>query len=226
MTGATGNIYCGLHEFADMAFLLHFLRPGDLFVDVGANIGSFTVLASAVCGAETIAIEPDPVTIGWLQKNIAANNIGKAVTTVEAAVGREQGEVNFTVGLDTVNQVADARHQNTRKVRVVRLDDLLSGRSPAFIKLDVEGYEAEVVGGATETLRNPSLLAIETESRDAEVLSTLRNAGFVEYAYDPMRRALSAKVGVSNNALFIRDLAIVQERIAASRRYDILKLEV
>jgi hypothetical protein len=45
MTGATGNIYCGLHEFAEMGFLLHLLRPGDVFVDVGANVGSYTVLA-------------------------------------------------------------------------------------------------------------------------------------------------------------------------------------
>lgn len=226
MTGATGNIYCGLHEFADMAFLLHFLRPGDLFVDVGANIGSYTVLASAVCGAETIAIEPDPITMGWLKKNIAANNIAETVTTVEAAVGREAGEVNFTVGLDTVNQVAGAGHQNTRKVRVVCLDDLLAGRSPAFIKLDVEGYEAEVIGGAVEALKNPSLLAIETESRDAEVLSKLRSAGFVEHAYDPMNRTLSAEIGVSNNALFVRDLTKVRERIVASRRYGVLQLDV
>jgi hypothetical protein len=40
MTGATGNIYCGLHECHDMGFLLHFLRKDDLFLDVGANIGS------------------------------------------------------------------------------------------------------------------------------------------------------------------------------------------
>jgi hypothetical protein len=53
MTGATGNIHCGLHEFADMVFLLHLLRPGDLFVDVGANIGSYSVLASAVCGGHS-----------------------------------------------------------------------------------------------------------------------------------------------------------------------------
>lgn len=44
MTGATGNIYTGLHEFEDMAFLLHFLRSGDTFVDVGANVGSFSIL--------------------------------------------------------------------------------------------------------------------------------------------------------------------------------------
>src|SRR5262249_33022330 len=37
MTGATGNVYVGLHKFSDMSFVLHFLRPNDLFVDVGAN---------------------------------------------------------------------------------------------------------------------------------------------------------------------------------------------
>ncbi len=40
-TGITGNIYCGLHEFPDMAFLLHVLREEDLFVDIGANVGSY-----------------------------------------------------------------------------------------------------------------------------------------------------------------------------------------
>src|SRR5664279_482984 len=43
MTGATGNIYTGLHEFEDMMFLLHLLRRGDVFADVGANIGSYTL---------------------------------------------------------------------------------------------------------------------------------------------------------------------------------------
>ena len=60
MTGATGNIYTGLHEFEDMMFLLHLLRPGDIFVDAGANIGSYTVLASAVVGAKSISFEPVP----------------------------------------------------------------------------------------------------------------------------------------------------------------------
>lgn len=222
MTGATGNIYCGLHEFADMAFLLHFLRQGDLFVDVGANIGSYTVLASAVCGAETIAVEPDPVTMGSLKKNIAANGIGDVVTTVEAAVGREEGEVNFTVGLDTVNQVASAGQTNTRKVRVVRLDDLLRGRSPAFIKLDVEGYESEVIGGASETLNNPSLLAIETESRDEEVLSKLRGAGFVEYGYDPFLRRVSECPGRASNALFLRAADVVARRLSGAQPRELL----
>jgi hypothetical protein len=47
MTGATGNWYCGLHELNDMAFVLHLLRKDDHFLDVGANIGSYSVLAAA-----------------------------------------------------------------------------------------------------------------------------------------------------------------------------------
>src|SRR5215212_3903441 len=70
MTGATGNVYCGLHEFNDMGFLLHFLRPGDLFFDIGANIGSYTILASAVVGASTVSFEPVPSTFRNLQKNV------------------------------------------------------------------------------------------------------------------------------------------------------------
>ena len=62
MTGATGNWYCGLHEVDEMGFVLHALRPGDLFVDVGANIGSYTVLAAGAVGADAIAVEPVPTT--------------------------------------------------------------------------------------------------------------------------------------------------------------------
>ena len=68
MAGATGNIYVGLREFEDMAFLLHLLRPDDLFVDVGANIGSFTVLASGAVGARSLAIEPIERTFNILIK--------------------------------------------------------------------------------------------------------------------------------------------------------------
>ena len=49
-TGLTGNIYTGLHEFPDMAFLLHVLRDDDLFVDVGTNVGSYTILACSASG--------------------------------------------------------------------------------------------------------------------------------------------------------------------------------
>src|ERR1035437_5920947 len=73
MEAATANIYTGLHEFNEMGFLLHFLQPGDTFVDVGANIGAYSILASGVIGSRTISIEPVPTTFNTLQKNIVLN---------------------------------------------------------------------------------------------------------------------------------------------------------
>ncbi|TMC68336.1 MAG: FkbM family methyltransferase, partial [Chloroflexi bacterium] len=62
MTGATGNWYCGLHEVREMAFVLHLLRAKDHFLDVGANVGSYTVLAGGAVGARVTAVEPIPET--------------------------------------------------------------------------------------------------------------------------------------------------------------------
>jgi hypothetical protein len=87
MTGVTGNIYAGLHKFADMAFVLHFLRASDLFADVGANIGSYTVLASGVVGCRTVAFEPDPATAAVLERNISLNKIAERLELRIAVAG-------------------------------------------------------------------------------------------------------------------------------------------
>lgn len=190
MTGASGNIYVGLHEFADMAFLLHFLRPSDLFLDVGANIGSYTILASNVCGARTIAFEPDPHTCEILERNIAANGVGALVSVQRAAVGAGEGEIQFTAGLDTVNRVATEGDMHVQAVKLMRLDSAPGAERAAMAKLDVEGFESEALRGAPGLLASKSLIAIETESRDAEVMRILSNAGFERVVYEPFSRAL------------------------------------
>jgi FkbM family methyltransferase len=90
-TGANGNYYWGLHEFADMAFVLHYLRPDDLFVDVGANVGSYTLLASGAVGARTIAFEPVPQTLARLRANCDANGLGTRVDVRAVCVGASAG---------------------------------------------------------------------------------------------------------------------------------------
>ena len=144
-TGAIGNVYVGLHEFNDMAFVLHLLRPGDLFVDAGANIGSYTVLAAAAVGARCMAFEPDPAAFGWLMKNVGLNGVGSRIEARCEALGSAAGTLAFTVGLDAVNHVvaggAEAPVATTRTVPVTTLDAALAGRIPMMIKIDVEGYE-------------------------------------------------------------------------------------
>src|ERR1700737_3441722 len=72
-TGATMNFYTGLQEYDDMAFLLHTLRSEDLFVDVGANVGSYTLLAAGAVGARCVSLEPVPLAFGRLLENIRLN---------------------------------------------------------------------------------------------------------------------------------------------------------
>lgn len=223
MTGATGNIYYGLHEFVDMAFLLHLLRPGDLFVDVGANIGSYTILASAVCGARSIAIEPDPDTVRSLKRNIEANKIGDRVTVIESAVGAAPGTVRFSVGNDTTNRVLARDDATGRDVPVRTLDEILDGQDAVLIKMDVEGYEPEVVAGALVAFSKQCLLAVITETADAKIRFVLSNAGLAEASYQPFLRSLSFELEKgpdrrSENALFVRS-NMVGDRLetAASR---------
>src|SRR5690606_34268091 len=108
MTGATGNIYFGLHEFSEMAFLLHLLRKGDWFADVGANVGSYSVLAAGVCGAHVVAFEPDPGAFADLSANIEVNALAGKVDARQLAVGAAAGEIAFSVGLDTMNHILAA----------------------------------------------------------------------------------------------------------------------
>jgi FkbM family methyltransferase len=216
MTGATGNIYCGLHEYVDMAFVLHLLRDDDLFLDVGANIGSYTVLASRVCGARSISIEPDPGSVISLQRNIEINRIRDRVEVVEAALGAAPGLAQFSIGFDTTNKIVADISETSREVRLTSLDALVGDRRPTMIKMDVEGYEAEVLKGAQRTLKMDSLLAVETETSDSDVIGALTEAGFERWHYDPARRELSPQPREipASNALYLRDVPRVLRRVA------------
>ncbi|WP_185020789.1 FkbM family methyltransferase [Histidinibacterium lentulum] len=219
MTGATGNIYVGLHEFADMEFALHFLKPQDIFLDVGANIGSYTILASKVVGAHTIAFEPDPDTARHLSDNIRTNRIEDKVSIQTVALGREKGEIHFTIGRDTTNRVATDLDTNTRVVPVRRLDDVEGARNATFLKLDTEGFEKEVLGGATDLLNSGNILAIATELDDGGVEQIMLDCGFRRYFYAPSSRTLSerpAATEAQSNAIYIRNKAAVEERLASA----------
>lgn len=108
LRGASGNYYCGLHEYADMSFLLHFLRPGELFEeDVGANVGRYSLLAAAECGARVMAFEPVPSSFEWLERNVADNGLQNQVQSFNHALGAMNGRVAITATLDVQNHLAE-----------------------------------------------------------------------------------------------------------------------
>jgi FkbM family methyltransferase len=223
MTGATGNIYTGLHEFNDMAFVLHFLRNDDIFADIGANVGSYTVLASGLCRARTISFEPDPTTFAALVRNIAVNNLEALVTPRNEALGPAPGKAELTIGLDTINRIVAGPGGSTQTVPMDTLDRALDGTVPCLMKLDVEGFEFEILRAADRTLRSPILRAVLTEDSSPPVAEMLHRAGFRERSYDPFSRRLRARdAREGGNTLFLRDEAFVQRRLSEAATIHVL----
>jgi FkbM family methyltransferase len=228
--GMTGNIYCGLHELADMAYLLHVLGPDDCFVDIGANVGSYTVLACAARGARGYSVEPVPATFARLEDNLRINDLGTRVTALNIGLSDQPGELRFSTDQDCMNHVVS---EGGVAVRVARLDDVLGEATPSLIKIDVEGFETQVLGGAAAVLARPSLHSVIMELNgsgarygigDEQILQIMQAQGFATYRYDPFTRSLTSLGGkneAEGNTLFIRDLDRVRAKIAAAAPIEV-----
>lgn len=228
-SGITGNIYAGLRDFSDMSFLLHFLRREDLFVDIGANSGAYSILAGAVVGAMGVAFEPVPATYKRLVENMHLNYLDQRVECVNKAVGAQPAVLSFSSGSDSGNHAlapGEVR-QDAISVEVTTVDEALRGASPALIKIDVEGYETAVLQGAPGTLQAESLraviLEIGHESRygyeGAQVLELMFDHGFRIYSYRPLKRQLVELKEIDRseqNTLFLRDLPYVEARVRSA----------
>ncbi|MDC0434305.1 FkbM family methyltransferase [bacterium] len=235
MTGATGNIYCGLHEYEDMAFVLHLLRSGDLFVDVGANIGSYTILASAA-GAKILAFEPVLSTFESLLDNIYLNRLQELVEARNAAVGSTVDILAMSADQGPTNKVVkrgETYAGETIQVQQVSLDKVLKGNIPKIIKIDVEGYESEVLTGATKTLEDSRLQAVIMELNgsghsygynESELHQYMIDIGFSNCTYEPASRSI-CKVDVEHsgvgNTLYIRDIMTTQLELSNAPSYHV-----
>lgn len=143
------------------------LRPGDLFLDIGANIGIYTILALDL-GAEVIAVEPNARNAQRLRDNIALN--GYAATVLEAAVSSEPGTVRITTHLDSYNHLVT---EGGAEVAATTLDDLLGDRTAAGVKIDVEGAERLVLEGASRALAEHRIGVLQLEWVDMRSQMTL-----------------------------------------------------
>jgi len=229
-TGSTGNLYCGLMEFYDMGFLLHFLREEDLFVDIGANIGVYSVLASAEVGAKTFAFEPVPQTFSKLRTNLLLNELDQKVKAKQMGVGSSSGKLYFTKNNDTTNHVVDpekADKEEVVEVEVTTLDAEIAEQYPNLIKIDVEGFETEVLKGASNCLKNNSLKGIIIELNgsgekfgydESKIHEQLLDLGFKPFGYDPYNRKLKELESYGQfNTIYLRDLNFVQERLEQAK---------
>ncbi len=234
-TGLTQNIYVGLAEFEDMSFLLHTLQEGDYFFDVGSNSGAYSILGGAVTHASVVAVEPVGETYERLLRNLVLNGLESSSTALNVGLGAESGFLTITSALDTTNQIVLGETLGTTtQVEIKTLDEIAINLNPVLIKIDVEGWETEVISGGVKTLQNPRLLALILELNesglrygfsDSEMLKTLRGFDFEPYSYDPFSRSLFKLEGKNprgGNAIFIRNEVEIKSRIEVAPKREIL----
>jgi len=153
----------GVYVFGDslepeLYSLQHFLGPGQVFVDVGANVGVFTVKAAKEVGSEglVIAIEPFVETAFRLSQNVQANAY-RNVRVRNFCIGRNTGHARLHLNKNKPNSFSLVPRGDAESISVlsVSLDDLCRWENLErldYLKIDAEGAEAAVLEGGQETL--------------------------------------------------------------------------
>jgi len=167
------------------AFRTH-LKTGSTFIDAGANIGFFAILAARLVGpsGRVIAIEMMPDTAAQLRANVERNGLGN-VTIVEHALSNRSGEdVPAAMPKDQFARasIADPAIRGGRQVtvRTITLDDLLADVAGEIdlIKMDLEGAEAMAIEGAGEVLARTRAVIFEQLGGEAVAGRLLAGGGF------------------------------------------------
>ena len=232
-TGLTGNLYTGFMEFEDMLFLLHALRSDEVFVDVGANIGAYTILASKVVRANSISFEPLPDTAIRLQNQVQINDIREKVSIRNRGVGDRSGCLLFTNNQDTINRVSlSGVGKNTTEVPVTTLDEELEENIKYFFKIDVEGFEYNVIKGASKILSSLNAFALIIELNgsgkeygydDQDIHDLVVGLDFQPISYDPIQRKVKRLTTYNRNGqntIYVKDIDAIAARCSeAPARY-------
>lgn len=162
--------YKGGWDQAEIGYLReHLVRPGDVVFECGAHHGELTIHLSRWVGEQgkVVAFEPVPRNRACVQKQIELNDL-KNVTLVHAAVGRERGRARITD--DSNAEVAGKRGPGI-EVEMVRLDDYVEMK-PTMLKIDVEGYEAELLKGAREVMKLRPRISLEMHPQSFDLYGT------------------------------------------------------
>lgn len=174
----------GIYDLAVSELLFRLIRPSDLVIDAGANVGYMSVLA-ATAGARVIAFEPNPELLPILRQNAGPNidvrPVGLGARRYTSAfIAPDPSAQNTGLG-----RLGDDTARGGVVVDVEMLDDVLGGQTAAILKLDVEGAELSVLEGADRALREQRLRHIILEDHHgagSPVMSHLLDRGYTIYS--------------------------------------------
>jgi FkbM family methyltransferase len=230
-------VYNVLPDWDEMNFLLRFLRPTDGFIDIGANVGFYTVLASTIITeGPLLAFEANPRNVEVLRQQVELNQLRNAEVFC-SALGDSTGDLSFH---DSGRETGSIHSANDRTVKSItvpchRLDDCLSNRAlPRCVvaKMDVEGFETTVLGGASATIEKGRVsvwlfelnaIALRDHgSSEEQLLAAYSEHGYSIIYWDEERQRLGRRGdehdGDRANYLACRDIGTIERRIAEGSR--------
>lgn len=212
----------GSHEPTEQAFVLDVVRAGDVVVDVGANVGIYS-LALAAVGARVWAFEPSSAIRPALAYNVALNGAGDQVRVLPFALGAENGQALFTSDLEGTNHLVKDRPKGPTEVVEIRtLDNFaadptggLADEEVFLLKVDAEGEDEAVLRGADALLRRSQpVVIVETWAGGQAVRRLLAEHGYRVYRYEPASRQLvEFPTDWSGQANFIAVAAAREQRV-------------
>lgn len=196
------RIFYGSYEPNEARLLRRFLRPGDAVLDVGANVGFFTLLASQAVGpsGRVVAVEPVPANATALERNLRLNDVTN-VRVERVAVDSQPGVLHLGLSPDLAGDGERGRDATSghytaggtdlsHEVPAVMLDDVADavGRRLRLVKVDVEGLEERALAGFRRTLAElpPDALMLEANAAsfamhaasDVRIRQQLETAGY------------------------------------------------
>lgn len=146
------------------------VRPGDCVWDVGANVGLYSELFAAAVGptGRVISFEPSPDCVAIIEERRRSSPVGTPWEVIAGALGDEDGDAWLSVAAGRTapcNHLANGAGVAIVPVRTYRADSIVAAGYPvpAVVKIDVEGFEGEVLDGMTSVLDAPSLRAVCVE---------------------------------------------------------------
>ena len=205
----------GLGYEPELRWLLNQLQPGDTFVDVGANIGIYSLHAARKLkgSGSVLSMEPSPDAIRLLKRNIALNGFEKIVTAVHAAASNKDGELYLAGDPTRWNSLQLHEGPPGVPICVTTVDHLLTdfdkGSFFHFLKIDAEGVESEVLEGARDSIQTtwPSIIFENSINRSNMLPTTwLCEKGYQLCTID--RTGRLSEVAAADYKLYINLIAV------------------
>lgn len=192
-------MYNYIVDWEEFLFTHYYLRENSIVFDIGANMGFYTIWMSRSIGiqGQIHSFEPDTKNFNRLSQNISINQFNGQFIPNNDAVSKKNGKMKMTIGFDGENHLVDSNFGGSSSIiNVVCLDDYCNQRNISridFIKIDVEGFELDVLKGGINLLTQKNVDVIQLELNRAlinsgttqqEIISFVDQIGYTFCIYD------------------------------------------